>query len=950
MTSRETRDFLARNSSCPSSLDKCVFFFRELQNNGKYFTIQDDTFENTPLLTTLRIEGNPSIRSLRFLKNLNNLRQVSADSWNTCQRCNYTRIPKRKRCGSSGNCLEFQESPFGKLYCACALCARLSIGMNCTDELSVPPRILGDKTAVRVVLWVISTLALVSNIALIVACVYTHVRRKKQLGIFIVGLALSNLFVTSSVMILLVADSHQTPRDSTSTLGHGNWSQSVCSPVYFLKHFGIYSLVIILTFIILERFTKLGYKFCFSPELSFRRSAVYVCEAWVLSFLLIIPPWTRVTTWHKFCIPSYEMAFAKAMYLICSLLVFGVCFSVLMQVGLLLWRRVLPSKSGTRTTETRTDIRLILAGVLTFVLLGLPHGAISITQTIGGASGTEIVTILLSMACLLYPLIFMNYSPREICLSDTLSTKNMECTCGKCNVEQFYPTKYSVDSLNLPKSSDTTTECNEDYDNQPRLTKASSVEHVSDDSLLDLDTWTSRSTKTKSWIESCDYDDIRKLRAQPWPQTPRQGNSFREVTTKPRALTWSDRYGAKSTSTSGVNDVSSVTSSCSERVSSSSGRVQSSSERERSSSDHAPSVLGVVTSRHEVQTTAHVKDTNGHAMDIRGQEIVSIDSESEKTSDRKRRSKRMSSFMGMIQRAFSPKRQRSKSLPEKPELYLKKVERSQSAPFTHCQVQLDKTTPYSGDGHTSETSPESPEPTVSCLHHKTAENTYKDRLASFFVLAPAKSPKHLRKPTLFPGKAKPVGVVSPTPSPKSSVAERLVKSISIGRKSPLHEPASPGKTIALEAGDILTELPVMRRQKLRTKPRDPIARVSTGSTGSTGSTTTRFSLEWDPIGSVEGYDEHEVLPPYPPLSTKTQNGQPQAKVSKFLTGVQAPEQCKATERTSLYSLDWDPTSVQMRNSVVSRDSLGSLGDTSGDEDQTCDIEECNKSTGKTVWV
>ena len=929
-----------------SNVNNCVMFFRELQNNGKHFTIQDATFKNTPLLTKLRIEGNPNIRSLRFLKSLNNLREVSADSWNTCQRCDYTRIPKSKRCGTPGNCLDREESPFGESYCACALCTRLSIEMNCTGGIVVPPRIMGEKTTVRVVLWVISTLALVSNLALTLACAYTHVRRRKQLGVFIVGLALSNLFVTSSVMILLVADSHQSPRDNTSALGRGNWSQSVCSPVYFLKHFGIYSLVIILTFIILERFTKLGYKFCFAPELSFRRSVVYICEAWVLSFLLIIPPWTRVTAWHKFCIPSYEMAFAKAMYLICGLLVLAACFLALMKVGLLLWRRVLPSKSGTRCTETRTDIRLILAGVLTFVLLGLPHGAISISQASGGASGAEIVTILLSIACLLYPLIFLNYSPREVCLSDTLSTKDMECTCGKCNVEQFYPTEYSSDSLNPPKFSDTTTECTEDYHNRQRLMKVSNVQHTSDDSLLELDTWTSRSTKTKSWIESCDYEDIRKLRALPWPQTSRRDNSFREVTRKPRALTWSDRYGAKSTSTSGVNDVSSVTSSCSDRVSSSSGRAQSSSERERSSSDHTSSV---VTSQYGVPTTAHERGTNGHPVQIRGQEIVSsIDSESEKTSERKRRSKRLSSFMGLIQRAFSPKRQRSKSLPEKPEVFLKKVERSQSAPFT--QVLLDKTAPFNNDGHTSGTSPESAEPTASCQHHKTAEHTYRDRLASFFVLAPAKSPKHPRKPTLSPGKAKPVGVVSPTPSQKSSVAERLVKSISIGRKSPMHEPASPGKTIALEAGDILTDLPVMRRQKLKAKPRDPNARISTGSNGSTGSTATRFSLEWDPIGSVEGYDENEVLPPYPPLSTKIQNGQAKAKVSKFLTGVQPPEQGKATERTSLYSLDWDPTSVQMRNIVVSRDSLGPLGDTSDDEDDTYDIEDCKETTGKTVWV
>ena len=898
-------------------------------------------FKKTPLLTKLRLEGNPSIESLRFLKTLGNLREISADSWNTCLRCNYTRISKNERCEIPRTCLHRLDSPFGNTHCACALCTRLSTRMNCTDELSVPPKILGDKTAVRVVLWVISTLALVSNLALIVTRVYTYVRRQRPLSIFIVGLALSNLFVTTSVMILLVADSHQSPRDDTSALGQGNWSQSVCSPVYFLKHFGIYSLVIILTFIILERFTKLGYKLCFALELSFRRSAVYICEAWVLSFLLIIPPWTRVTTWHKFCMASYEMAFAQAMYLICGLLVLGVCFSVLMLVGLLFWRRIFTPKAGRRNKEIRTDIRLIVAGVLTFLLLGIPHGAITIAHMSGEESGTEIVTILLAIACLLYPLVFMKYSPSAVCLSDTLSTRNMECTCGKCNAEQFYPTKYSLDSLNPPKSLNTVTEYNEDCDNQRQFTKASSVENMSADSLLDMDTWTSRSIKTKSWIESCDYEDLRKLRAQ----SPKRDNSFREVTSKPRALTWSDRYGGKSASTtSGVNDVSSLTSSCSERVSSSSDRARSSSERERSSSDHTSSVHGVVTRGHD-DTRGYEDATKGHEIVIIEHESVPTnhDSESEKTSDRKRRSKRLSSFRGLIQRALSPKRQRSKSLPVKPEACIKKVERCQSAPFT--VIAVDKTATTNGSNFTTEIPPESSEPSSAYPHQKTGENRYMDRLASFFILAPAKSPKHPRKPMLSPGKARPVGVVSPIPSQKSSMAERLVKSFSIGRKSPSHEPASPARTIALEAGDVLTELPVMRRQKLRTKTRDPIARISTGSTGSA---TTRFSLEWDPIGSVEGYDEHEVLPPYPPV--KTHNGQPPAKVSRPLSEVQAPEQPKVTERTSLYSLDWDPTSVQLRNSVVSRDSLGSLGDCSDDEGHMYDIEDCKGPKGKTVWV
>ena len=880
-------------------------------------------FRNTPLLTKLRLEGNPSINSLRFLKTLNHLREISVDFWNTCERCSYTRIPRSESCENPRYCLDQQKSPFGESYCACASCARRRTKMNCTDELSAAPRILGGKTAVRVVLWIISTLALFSNVALIVTRVYTHARRQRPLGIFIVGLALSNLFVTSSVMILLVADSRSPP---TSALGQGSWAQSVCSPVYFLKHFGIYSLVIILTFIFLERFTKLGYKLCFAPELSYRRSAVYICEAWVLSFLLIIPPWTRVTTWHRFCMASYEMAFAQAMYIFCAVLVLGVCLAVVVLVGLLFYRRVFTLKSGTRHAETRTDIRLILAGMLTFVFLGIPYVAMSISHMSGRESGTEVVTILLSSACFLYPLIFINYSPDVVCLSDTLSTKNMECTCGKCNVEQLYPTKYSIDSLSPPKSTDTMTEYHEDCDNRRHFTKASSAEHMSADSLLDLDTWTSRSTKTKSWIESCDYDDLKKLKTQPW--TRKEDNGFREVTRKPRALTWSDKYGGKSTSTSGVNDVSSVTSSCSERVSSSSGRARSSSERERSSSDHTPLMHSAVTKAHETATAEHERLFKNR------------DPESEKASDRKTRSKRLSSFKGFIQRALSPRRQRSKSLPERPEVHIQMFARSQSAPFT--VIAVDKTGALNSND--TEIPPESSSP-----HGKTGEQSYMDRLASFFILAPAKSSKQPRKSTLSPKKSKPVGVVSPIPAQKGSVAERLAKSFAIGRKSPSHEPASPARTITLEAGDILTELPVMRRQKLRNKPRDPMARVSAGSTCSNGSTTTRYSMEWDPIGSVEGYDEHEVLPPYPPH--KTRDGHPPSKVARPLSEVQpTADQPKVTERTSLYSLDWDPTSVQMRNSFVSRDSLGALGDCSDEVGHMYDIEDCKGSKGKTVWV
>lgn len=216
-----------------------------LQENGKDFTIEADVFQDTPFIVKVRLEGNPSITSLQSLRTLTKLQEVLVDSTKRCTRCNYTRSLGNEYCRSPGHCTtEPRQSPFAPGDCACAFCTPLKSRMdsrNCSKDHLVGFRLLGDSTAVRVVLWLISTSALVSNLALIVSRCYTHTLRQKPLGIFIVGIALSNLFVTTSVMILLIADLNQSPEGST-VLGPGYWSQSICGPVYFLKHFGIYSL------------------------------------------------------------------------------------------------------------------------------------------------------------------------------------------------------------------------------------------------------------------------------------------------------------------------------------------------------------------------------------------------------------------------------------------------------------------------------------------------------------------------------------------------------------------------------------------------------------------------------------------------------------------------------------------------------------------------------------
>ena len=798
------------------------------------------------------------------------------------------------------------------------------VSQNYSQEPVLASGLLGESAAVRIALWLISSLALVSNLALIVSRCYTRVLRQKPLSIFITAIALSNMFVTTSVIILLAADVNQSSNGS-KVLGQGNWSQGICSPVYFLKHFGIHSLVFILIVVVMERFVRLGYHRCFPFRLTACRSLVYICETWVLSFLFIIVPWTGMTKWHRMCTASYGTYFALVTYFVSGCVVIGLCIFAVVLVTILFRRQIRADKLGMRE-EPYVDLGLIIVVYLTLFLLGIPHGVAVIGHFAGTTfpeTGAEVVTILLAILCALSPVLFARYYPTVACLGDSFSS-NSSCDCGKCTVDQNYPKKYSLDTLRPPKSSTTLSSfqvsCNSKKCSTT-ITSTASEERMSIDSIVELNTWNSQSTKTKStksWVEGCDYDDLKKIESQTRIQAPRS-DVLNSVPTKQRALTWSnENLGNSSTNLESGEGFSAKS-------------VSMSSERNSSFHEaiHEHAILRILSPG---ELTSNDRD----------------DSNGGRTSDSIKKLKRLGPFKGILQRALSPRRQRSTSLPEDTAIRVKKVERSLSMPFSKST--LDK---YGRVSHTSVNRGEldpgivSQQAMTSSRGHENSE-----RQATFFVLAPAKSPKVAQKTGFSPRKTKGSCVMSPSRRHKSSIEDKIAKSFSLDRGSPSNDRPSPAKTINLEEGDILTELPIMRRQKMRTKPRDPTARDSTCSNSSTGSTTTRFSMEWDPIGSVEGYAEREVLPPYPPVPLRNHVPPPPPNCPEPSPVVQTIARCSfetLPERYSSYSLDWDPTSVQLRNSVISRDSL-SLEELSDSEGSACDTDSLEDGKGTSVWV
>lgn len=136
-------------------------------------------------------------------------------------------------------------------------------------------------------------------------------------------------------------------------------------------------------------------------------------------------------------------------------------------------------------------------------------------------------------------------------------------------------------------------------------------------------------------------------------------------------------------------------------------------------------------------------------------------------------------------------------------------------------------------------------------------------------------------------------------------------------------PLSPTRTLAkLEEGDVVPELPKNIKSKYRN---------STSSTSSSLRLSSK-SLEWDPSCTDETYSDSDVLPPAPtapPKNTKppplpTCSSTPTSSPRSSVGGTsETGEYYHVTGEPSIgsrYSLDWDPTSVQMRLSIVSSDS------------------------------
>lgn len=136
-------------------------------------------------------------------------------------------------------------------------------------------------------------------------------------------------------------------------------------------------------------------------------------------------------------------------------------------------------------------------------------------------------------------------------------------------------------------------------------------------------------------------------------------------------------------------------------------------------------------------------------------------------------------------------------------------------------------------------------------------------------------------------------------------------------------PQSPTRRLAkLEEGDKLTELPIGLKQKNRISTASTVSRVS------------KTSLEWDPSCAYE-YGDDELMPPPPPpppqpIPDLPPTPQPSPGPERKAESADHVECVQVRlDPANRYSLEWDPTGVQMRLSVISQDSTADSSKSSG---------------------
>ena len=843
------------------------------------------------------------------------------------------------------------------------------------------PGMIGDNTGVKLALWTFGLLAVASNLLLLLTLLCNSEVRRAPLCIFIMNLLLGNILIGTHIVIVTVSDT-VTYGDS-SECHQERWEAKLCVPLFIIKYIGLMIVMLSLALVTIERFFVVIVKS--THRLDTCRAVGYVFESWIFATIATVVLWTKSGNWGYLCSTfSSGRSFTDINKGI-NLALVGICLVLIFLYIFMICRTKLKDPLVAVTVDYRNTIRMFLLVLSTFFAWAVPYTLFlfAVPRILTETVAMQTMAISLSLnACVhtflyafdndhlenLYSALSCRKDPKE----ETLKAEKSKQAESDIEMGQL-PTKKSLESLSVAEENPQNTctrvlpviEPKKEAQTQRRGSEFSKAEGAV--IITNKSPTSSHHEEGVVLLHSAPSSPITSTRCA---RAHDEGVSECGTISSDTNVTWlSSEYPSVSPSSPNAllkindgnstlsSDISSITPS---KSPSNAGSLQHSKRRSNSVEKDG-------------KRPRLSKGYMGPSLDqCDGEEIKGDISKDENQNTK--RDRRMSPVRDIIVRVLSPKLKkrpktldcvattvddtkevehppykRSKSLLEGKDAEDLQGNQGNGSPLRPLSpVRLREKKPKErskekrngvlvfragSDGleiHEDVTSPTSSRSAV-CAEQieKTGPSSPKspnkptdwERLATFLVIKPV-APKSKIK---ISDKDKKKGRHSlPETVLKGPERVRIYENPAISLESSQSAPSESGPTspqsptrrlAKLEEGDKLTELPLGLKQKNRISSASTVSRVS------------KSSLEWDPSCAYE-YGDEELMPPPPPpppqpIPDLPPTPQPSPGPERKAESADHVECVQVRlDPANRYSLEWDPTGVQMRLSVISQDSTG----------------------------
>ncbi|EDO33423.1 predicted protein [Nematostella vectensis] len=864
--------------------------------------------------------------------------------------------------------------------------------------------ILGDNSAVKLALWTFGLLAVTSNFLVLLTLLCNKEARTSALCLFVMNLLLGNILIGIHIVVLTVSDT--ITYGNFLRYGEGRWESSYCVPLFFVKTLGVVLVILSLVLVTAER--VLVIVFHADRHLDRCRSVGYIIESWLVAIVITVVLWTKSSSWGYMCATFANSKEFNNINQGVKISLAGTGVILIFVYIYLLCRQKDKKNADMTSSEYRSTVRMLLLLISTLLLWVLPYMVLvfMVPVIISVTLSMQTLAISITINSCLHPFIYSYDNDHLEHLYSALACKKDACVLlplavqGQCyqpantketplpgmELERLEHVR-SLESIEVrtvaPFDSRTLLSPVTVSDIKKEMKRGSEISKAEGAVII-----RNTSPTGEKFVE--DFTVVQVHSVPSSPSTPaRHGRPLIE------------EHSDCGTMSSDTN-VTWISSDCPSNAHLRLGDGNSTTSSRASSIPLGKSAASPHIQRRKRLSSVKSADSedfddedacNSDFSERRKRPVEFIDIEpvtdslEESVKDlENKRDKRMSP-VEMICKVLSPKMKkkrpktgeglpgskhsldscrphyrRSKSMVLGKDARNVKVKEDVTKPLSAVQLREKRPRGQSREnrngvfvfpstdnglqGITSDSSECTPTSSEPCFQDRSRSPTEKDwERLKYLVIKPV--PTHAKhKGYKETKKGKLSRSVSEPSKTKVRIYENPVVDFDNNNKvgdnrvsrenlpsSPtsLTSPLSPTRRLAkLEEGDTVPDLPKGLKSKNR---------MSTASTTSSKRLSNK-SLEWDPSYNAYSYSEDDVMPPTPPPPPRVMNGLPPSPPPSPVssTGTQLDPS------RSQYSLDWDPTSVQMRLSIASRDSAGGI---SQQDECVEEIDEPTEMNGTT---